>query len=166
MSPVLVLDASYRPIKQISWKKAMIMYFQEKIEIIKEYEDKWISSPNKRFKIPAVVRLIDFIFKFPFGVKMTRINILIRDNSECQYCNKKLNRKRFTVDHVIPRSKGGKTSWENLVACCAKCNTLKGDKSPKEVALTLKKTPVQPKVNLFRYIHGETPEAWLDFLSY
>ena len=93
MSPVLVLDAAYRPIKQVSWKKAMIMYFQEKIEIIKEYEDKWINSPTKRFKVPAVVRLVDFIFRFPFGVKLTRTNILLRDNSECQYCSKKLNRK-------------------------------------------------------------------------
>jgi 5-methylcytosine-specific restriction endonuclease McrA len=166
MAPVLVLDAAYRPIKQVSWKKAMIMYFQEKIEIIKEYEDKWINSPNKRFKIPAVVRLIDFVFKFPFGVKLSRTNILIRDNAECQYCSKKLNRKRFTVDHVVPRSKGGKSSWENLVACCSKCNTHKGDKSPKEAGLKLKNIPVQPKVNLFRYIHGETPEPWLDFLNY
>ena len=63
MSPVLVLDAAYRPIKQVSWKKAMIMYFQEKIEIIKEYEDKWINSPTQKFKIPAVVRLVNFIIK-------------------------------------------------------------------------------------------------------
>ncbi len=166
MVPVLVLDAAYRPIKQISWKKAMVMYFQEKIEIVKEYENKWINSPRKKFKVPAVVRLVNFVFRFPFGVKLTRTNILMRDNAECQYCSKKLNRKRFTVDHVVPRSKGGESSWENLVACCHKCNTHKGDKSPHEAGLVLNKTPVQPKINLFRYVCGETPEPWLDFLQY
>jgi len=166
MQHVLVLDATYRPIKQVSWQKAMVMYFQEKIEIIKEYDDKWINSPSQKFKIPAVVRLINFVFKFPWGMKLTRTNILIRDNLECQYCSKKLNRKNFTIDHVVPRSKGGKSSWQNLVACCAKCNTYKGDKSPRESGLILKNTPVQPKVSLFRYVHGEPPKQWLDFLNY
>ena len=79
MQHVLVLDASYRPIKQVSWQKAMTMYFQEKIEIIREYEDIWVNSPNKKFKLPAVVRLVNFIFKLPWGVKLTRTNILIRE---------------------------------------------------------------------------------------
>lgn len=166
MKPVLVLDASYRPIKQVSWKKAMVLYFQEKIEVIKEYEDVWVNSPTKQFKVPAVVRLINYIFRLPWGVKLTRTNILMRDRAECQYCSKKLNKKRFTVDHVVPKSKGGRTSWENLVACCHKCNTYKGDKSPQEVGLTLRREPIQPKLSFFTYIHGETPIAWKDFLSY
>ena len=153
MKPVLVLDASYRPIKQVSWKKAMILYFQEKIEVVK-------------FKVPAVVRLINYIFKLPWGVKLTRTNLFIRDHGKCQYCEKKLNKTRFTIDHIIPRSKGGKTSWENLVACCAKCNTYKGDKSLKEADLQLKTKPKQPQKHFFMFIHGETPEPWMDFLNY
>ena len=164
MQHVLVLDASYRPIKQVSWQKAMTMHFQQKIEIIREYEDIWVSSPNKKFKLPAVVRLINFIFKLPWGVKLTRTNILIRDRAECQYCRKRLNKKSFTIDHIIPRSKGGKTSWDNLVASCHRCNTYKGDKSPQDANLTLKKKPSQPKLNFFTYIHGEVPGPWKDFL--
>jgi len=166
MKPVLVLDASYRPIKQVSWKKAMILYFQEKIEVVKEYEDVWVNSPSKKFKVPSVVRLINYIFKLPWGVKLTRTNLFIRDHGKCQYCEKKLNKTRFTIDHIIPRSKGGKTSWENLVACCAKCNTYKGDKSLKEADLQLKTKPKQPQKHFFMFIHGETPEPWMDFLNY
>ena len=115
MKPVLVLDSSYRPIKQISWKKAMTLYFQEKIEVIKEYEDTWIRSPRKKFKLPSVIRLIDYIFRLPWGIRLTRTNLYIRDKGQCQYCSKKLNKGRFTLDHVIPKSKGGKTDWNNLV---------------------------------------------------
>tara|TARA_Y100001938_G_C8079288_1_gene428069 strand:- start:1238 stop:1738 length:501 start_codon:yes stop_codon:yes gene_type:complete len=166
MKPVLVLDASFRPIKQVSWKKAITLYLQEKIEIIKEYEDEWIHSPSKKFKVPAVIRLINFIFKLPWGVKLTRTNLFIRDQGACQYCYKKLNKSRFTIDHVIPRSKGGKTSWENLVCSCSRCNTHKGDKSLAECGYKLKTPPVKPRTHFFMFMHGETPAAWEDFLTY
>ena len=166
MKPVLVLDSSYRPIKQVSWQKAMIMYFQDKIEVIREYEDTWISSPSKKFKLPAVIRLVNYIFKLPWGVKLTRTNLFIRDRGKCQYCHKKLNKSRFTIDHVIPRSKGGKTEWENLVVSCARCNTKKGDSLLKDINLKLNKKPSQPKNNFFMVIADETPDSWLDFLIY
>lgn len=166
MKSVLVLDSSYRPIKQISWQKAMTLFFQDKIEVIREYKDTWINSPSKRFRLPAVIRLVNYIFKLPWGIKLTRTNIFIRDKGKCQYCDKRLNKSRFTVDHVIPRSKGGKSSWENLVCACSKCNTYKGDKSLKEMGIKLKKKPGQPKNNLFMILKDESPECWLDFLSY
>ena len=166
MKSVLVLDSSYRPIKQISWQKAMTLFFQDKIEVIREYKDTWISSPSKRFRLPAVIRLVNYIFKLPWGIKLTRTNIFIRDKGKCQYCDKRLNKSRFTVDHVIPKSKGGKSSWENLVCSCSKCNTYKGDKSLKEMGIKLKKKPEQPKNNLFMILKDESPECWLDFLSY
>mgnify|MGYP003139154920 FL=1 len=166
MKSVLVLDSSYRPIKQISWQKAMTLFFQNKIEVIREYEDTWINSPTKKFKLPAVIRLINYIFKLPWGIKLTRTNIFIRDKGCCQYCDKKLNKSRFTIDHVIPRAKGGKSTWENLVCSCAKCNAQKGDKTLNELGIKLKKKPAQPKNNLFMIIKDESPECWLDFLSY
>jgi 5-methylcytosine-specific restriction endonuclease McrA len=166
MSPVLLLDASYRPIKEISWKKAMTLFFQEKIEIIKEYENMWIKSPKKSYKVPAVVRLVNFIFKYPFGVKLTRYNIFIRDMGQCQYCSKKLNKKRFTVDHVIPKSKGGESSWENLVACCHKCNSLKGDTLLGNSGLNLKNKPTQPRINPLSRTWEEIPPQWKDFLFF
>ena len=166
MKPVLLLDSSYRPIKQISWKKAMVMYFQEKIEVIREYDDAWISSPNKKFKLPAVIRLINYVFRMPWGIKLTRTNLFIRDKGTCQYCTKKLNKSKFTIDHVIPSSKGGPYSWENLVACCAKCNTHKGDSLIRETSLKLIKKPEKPKNNLFMVIKDESPEPWLDYISY
>jgi|TARA_R110002020_G_scaffold474479_1_gene706040 5-methylcytosine-specific restriction endonuclease McrA len=166
MKPVLLLDSSYRPIKQVSWKKAMVMYFQEKIEVIEEYDDTWISSPNKKFKLPAVIRLVNYIFRMPWGIKLTRTNLFIRDGGQCQYCRKKLNKSRFTIDHIIPSSKGGNYSWENLVACCAKCNTYKGDSLLKDINLKLYKQPAVPKNNLFMIIKEESPQAWLDYIGY
>lgn len=166
MKAVLVLDSSYRPIKQISWKKAMTLYFQEKIEVIKEYEDTWIRSPSKKFKLPSVIRLIDYIFKLPWGIKLTRTNLFIRDRGTCQYCTKRLNRSRFTIDHVIPKSKGGKTDWNNLVISCAKCNIKKGDSSLNEMGFKLAKKPSQPKTAFLFTTLDEAPPDWLDFLAY
>ena len=166
MKPVLVLDASFRPIKQVSWQKAMIMYFQEKIEVIREYEDTWVNAPQKKFKLPAVVRLVNYIFKLPWGVKLTRTNLFVRDRGRCQYCDKRLNKSRFTIDHVIPKSKGGKTDWNNLVVSCSKCNTKKGDSLLKDINLRLNKKPVQPRNHFFMIIPDETPEDWVDFLHY
>lgn len=166
MKPVLVLDASYRPIKQISWQKAMILFFQDKIEVIREYDDTWINSPSKKFKLPSVIRLINYIFKLPWGIKLTRTNIFIRDLGQCQYCDKRLSKGRFTIDHVIPRSKGGKTAWENLVTSCGRCNTHKGDSLLKDIDFMLKKTPVQPKNIFFVSTLDETPQSWIDFLAY
>jgi 5-methylcytosine-specific restriction endonuclease McrA len=166
MKPVLVLDSSYRPIKQISWKKAMTLYFQEKIEVIKEYEDTWIRSPRKKFKLPSVIRLIDYIFRLPWGIRLTRTNLYIRDKGQCQYCSKKLNKGRFTLDHVIPKSKGGKTDWNNLVVSCEKCNIKKGDQSLKEVGYSLNQKPCQPKSGFLFTTLEEAPPDWLDFLSY
>lgn len=166
MKPVLVLDASYRPIKQISWQKAMILFFQDKIEVIREYDDTWINSPSKKFKLPSVIRLINYIFKLPWGIKLTRTNIFIRDLGRCQYCDKRLSKGRFTIDHVIPRSKGGKTAWENLVTSCGRCNTHKGDSLLKDIDFMLKKTPVQPKNIFFVSTLDETPQSWIDFLAY
>jgi 5-methylcytosine-specific restriction endonuclease McrA len=166
MKPVLVLDSSYRPIKQVSWQKAMVMYFQDKIEVVREYEDTWINSPRQKFKLPAVIRLVNYIFKLPWGVKLTRTNLFVRDRGQCQYCHKKLNKSRFTIDHVIPRSKGGKTDWDNLVISCARCNTKKGDSLLKDINFKLNTHPSQPKNNFFMVIADETPESWLDFLVY
>lgn len=166
MKPVLVLDASYRPIKQISWQKAMILFFQDKIEVIREYDDTWINSPSQKFKLPSVIRLINYIFKLPWGIKLTRTNIFVRDHGKCQYCDKKLNKGRFTIDHVIPRSKGGKTVWENLVTSCARCNTRKGDSLLKDSDFILKNKPTQPKNTFFISTLDETPQSWIDFLAY
>ena len=166
MQSVLVLDSSYRPIKQVTWQKAMTMFFQDKIEVVKEYENTWIRSASKKFKLPAVIRLVDFIFRRAWGVKLTRTNIFIRDRGRCQYCNKQLSRQKLTIDHIIPSSKGGKTLWQNVVACCAKCNTKKGNKSLKEAGMTLLSKPKQPRTNFFVVLDDSVPEVWKDFIGY
>ena len=144
----------------------MTLYFQEKIEVIKEYEDTWIRSPRKKFKLPSVIRLIDYIFRLPWGIRLTRTNLYIRDKGQCQYCSKKLNKGRFTLDHVIPKSKGGKTDWNNLVVSCEKCNIKKGDQSLKEVGYSLSQKPCQPKSGFLFTTLEEAPPDWLDFLAY
>ena len=144
----------------------MTLYFQEKIEVIKEYEDTWIRSPRKKFKLPSVIRLIDYIFRLPWGIRLTRTNLYIRDKGQCQYCSKKLNKGRFTLDHVIPKSKGGKTDWNNLVVSCEKCNIKKGDQSLKDVGYSLNQKPCQPKSGFLFTTLEEAPPDWLDFLAY
>ena len=110
--------------------------------------------------------MIDYIFRLPWGIRLTRTNLFVRDKGHCQYCGKKLNRGRFTLDHVIPKSKGGSTDWNNLVVSCERCNIKKGDKSLKEVGFTLNPKPCQPKTSFLFTIIEEAPADWLDFLAY
>ena len=166
MKRVLLLDSSYRPIKQLSWQKAITLYFQDKVEIVEEYEDEWINSPNKKFKMPAIVRLVNYVFRLPWGIRLSRTNIFIRDKGQCQYCEKTLNKGRFTIDHVIPKCKGGNTSWENLVACCARCNSKKGGELLQDTNLKLLKKPTKPKNNMFLIEKENTPQIWLDYIQY
>lgn len=163
---VLVLDQSYMPISVVSFKRAMKYLAKEKAEVVKTYERK-IRSANSSWKVPAVVR---FVVKFNRPrkmVKFSRKNIYARDRWYCQYCRNKFDPVDLTYDHVLPKSRGGKTDWQNIVTSCVECNLKKGSRTPQEAGMPLRRPPVKPDwvpifvVKLLR--DGNIPEQWKEF---
>lgn len=163
---VLLLNASYEPLKVISWQRAVSLFFGGKIEVIEEYDHE-IRSVSLAIKAPAVVRLLRYIHVGKRTPPLSRANILARDNLQCQYCTISLSAKDATLDHVVPRSRGGITSWQNVVCCCKRCNRRKGAQTLKQAGMKLLKEPVQPDwlpVLQIR-LNGRVPSSWQSFLE-
>lgn len=139
----LVLNASYEIMKIVHWKKAVVWFFNNKIDIIEEYGEH-IRTPSIKMKIPAVVKYRKLINPKYRSLKFSRVNVYARDNFSCQYCTHKLAQSKLTLDHIIPKSRGGPSSWLNCVACCIGCNVKKADRTPKEAGMKLMHEPRQP----------------------
>ena len=167
--PALVLNADYRPLSYLplclwSWQDAVKAAFLDRVDIVAEY-DTFVHSPSTKIKIPSVVVLTDFV-KPQRRVAFTRFNLFLRDEFCCQYCGAKGD---LTFDHVIPRARGGVTSWENVVAACSPCNLRKGSRSLSDAGLSLRKPPRQPGSEELRnmgrrFPPGHLHDTWLDFL--
>jgi len=138
---VLLLNQSYQPLMTLGAKRAIILSFTEKVEVLERYSDE-VRSINLSIFIPSVIRLKDYVKLNQKRIPLSRKNILKRDGHICQYCNSKSN--FMTVDHVIPKDKGGRDLWENLVAACVPCNTKKGNKLLKDIDMNLLKKPKAP----------------------
>jgi len=167
LATTLLLNASYEPLRVISWQRAITLSFLGKVEIVDSYQDKQVRSVSLALKMPAVVRLLRYVNLGKRKPPLSKLNLLARDEYRCQYCSKELNRQTTTVDHVIPRSQGGLTTWENVVISCSPCNRAKGGNTPKQARMKLLKKPVQPEwlpVLSIRF-HKNLPEAWLVFLA-
>lgn len=167
MQTALLLNTSYEPLRVISWKKAVTLFFMGKVEIVEEY-DHQIRSISIAIKAPAVVRLLSYAKRHRGIPPLSRANIFARDNFECQYCSVSLRANEATLDHVLPRSKGGTTTWTNIVTCCSKCNRKKGGRTPNEARMPLRNNPVQPEwlpVITFR-LDGNVPIPWRYFLGF
>ena len=160
----LKLDSSYRPIDVIDAIEALVMCLVGKARAIEKYA-KEISSVSESFKLPAVIVLNRYV-KFEFShVSCNRENVLWRDNNTCQYCGKTGNLDSLTLDHVIPRSRGGNNSWQNLVAACKKCNQKKGNKTPAEAHMHPLNIPKKPKNCVLRKLKEENiSPVWKDYL--
>jgi 5-methylcytosine-specific restriction endonuclease McrA len=162
----LLLSQSYEPIKVISWQRAITLLSLGKVEVIEEY-DRDIRTVSVVIKMPAVVRLLQAFRRHKKPVKFSRVNIYARDKYRCQYCGKKAPMKELTYDHVMPRSRGGKTTWTNIVTCCYECNRSKANRTPREARMRLRKEPIQPKwvpAVSIRLSASSMPEAWRDYL--
>ena len=140
---VLKLDSSFKPIEVISWQEAFVLTYVGKAWAV-EYTDKWVHSARQAFQIPAVIALKQYIDEKFFTLTCSRKNILLRDNNTCQYCNNRLPEGELTIDHVIPRSKGGTNIWENVVAACKPCNQKKGNHLPSCAPVSLSRAPRKP----------------------
>ncbi len=166
MAAVLLLNASYEPLKVISWQRAVTLFFSDKVEIVEEYSHE-IRSVSLAIKAPSVVRLLSYVNIGQKSPPLSRFNIFARDGFKCQYCTKPLNTGTATLDHVLPRSKGGKTRWTNVVCCCKPCNTKKGSKTPEQAGMKLLKKPEQPHwlPVLHVKLNGRIPRSWNIFLA-
>lgn len=165
----LVLNATYHPVARIPWQRAITLLFLGKVEVVEEYEDKTIRSVTFEVKMPSVVRFLRMLKRRKPVVRFSRENVYARDNGQCQYCGKKVARPEATYDHVVPRSHGGGTHWENIVIACVPCNQHKGGRTPEQAKMKLKTVPVKPSklpdsVRITFAFHKGMPSAWANWL--
>lgn len=167
--PALVLNVDYRPLSYYplslwSWQDAVKAVFLDRVDIVAEY-DRIVRSPSMSIRIPSVVVLKDYV-QPQKRVAFTRFNLFLRDEFCCQYCGAKGD---LTFDHVVPRARGGVTSWENVVTACSCCNLSKGSKSLRQGGMALRKPLHQPGAEELRNMGRKFPpnhlhETWVDFL--
>jgi 5-methylcytosine-specific restriction endonuclease McrA len=164
----LLLATSFEPLKVISWKKAVTLLYLNKVEVIESYE-RVVRSPSTEFTLPAVVKLLHSVPRRQHKVKFSRQNLFFRDNYICQYCHQPHPSHMLTYDHVVPRSKGGKTTWTNIVTSCIPCNLKKGNRLPHAASLRLLRPPEEPRwlPTLSLAIRKESvPRVWHDYLAW
>ena len=163
----LVLTPWMQPHQTASWEEAVTLVYLRKAEALEHY-DATVSSPSITLRIPAVVRLKTMLVRFKSDVKFSRINVYTRDGFRCQYCGRKRPMKGLNYDHVLPRAKGGKTNWENIVSSCLECNERKDCRTPEEAGMRLLKRPIRPKslpVASVFVLPRELPDVWKPYLD-
>ena len=160
---VLVLNQDYSPLTLCSVNRAFLLVFLDKAQLLEADQHELLHSVSEAFDKPAVIRINNYI-NVPYrGVVLTRHNIFKRDGNKCQYCG---DHRYLTLDHLIPRSKGGKSTWKNLVTACKNCNSKKGDRSVLEVGFKLKKQPFKPSYVMFlRDASGDLRKEWMPYLN-
>ena len=160
---VLVLNQDYTPFTICSVAKAFLLVYLRKAEMITEVTGVALRTVTKAYPMPSVIRLSRYIHLPYRGVMLTRQNIFKRDGYACQYCG---TSKDLTLDHVVPRSKRGRTTWKNLVTACKHCNAKKGDYLLEESGLLLKSRPYKPSYILFlRDFSGFMEDNWRPYLE-
>lgn len=162
MGKVLVLNASYEPLNITSWRRAVVLLIKGKAEQV-EHNGKYVYLG---FPLPTVIRLRYYV-RVPYKeIPLTRRNILHRDGNSCQYCG--YTGDDLTLDHVIPRSRGGGDSWENIVTACVRCNVNKGSRTPKEANMILRHTPRKPYSSLHfevaKYVKNGLHQEWKKYV--
>lgn len=191
-SSVLVLNRFYTPINVISVRRAFVLLYKDTAEAIdgpdgaiqgyrigdwiKVSQDRlrrltdheeFVRTPRYAIMVPRIIRLINCASLPKHEVKFTKRNVLVRDGHRCQYCGKKFPASRLTVDHIIPRSRGGRSIWTNVVTACMDCNTRKGGKLPWEVGMKLIRPPTVPRKNpvIVDRLNNERYRIWINFVK-
>ncbi len=166
--PVLVLNATFEPINVTAVRRALILMLKG-VAQAEEHNHKEVHSAATSMKIPSVIRLLAYRHIPQQTRALSRKNILLRDRNTCQFCGRIFPAGELTLDHVLPRSRGGHSTWENLVACCYACNNRKGDRMPEEAGLRLQRRPrpftLHTSRQLMRLI-GRQDEKWRKYLFY
>jgi 5-methylcytosine-specific restriction endonuclease McrA len=139
----LVLDQGYQPHRIVSWQKGMALWFRGKVDVLEEYDDE-VRTVSTAFRLPAVVRLRVPVPYRVQRIRFSRVNVLRRDGFTCQYCGHRGGSKDLTLDHVVPKARGGQTAWSNVVTACRPCNQRKGDRVLSRSGLSLNRAPTTP----------------------
>lgn len=180
--PTLVLNRSWQPVNVASVARALVMVWSDTARVVDpadyqlydwndwaelepEDDQPFIRSVSRRFRVPEVVTLTRFNRLPSTTVAFSRRNLFRRDGYMCQYCGCKPKSEELTIDHVIPRSRGGQSTWENCVLACTRCNHSKADRTPKMARMKLKKKPAHPKWNPIYSQHATRFESWSKFIS-
>ena len=166
--PVLVLNATFEPINVTAVRRALVLMLKG-VAQAEEVSHTRVHSATRALLVPSVIRLLAYRHIPQQTRALSRKNILLRDRNTCQFCKRTLPASELTLDHVVPRSRGGRSSWENLVACCYTCNNHKGDRTPEEAGLALARRPrpftLHTSRQLMRLI-GNKDEKWRKYLFY
>ena len=141
----LILSARYEPIARVTWQRAITLLWQEKVEVVEEYDDREIRAVSVSIPMPSVIRFIRAIARRRRVIKFSRENVFLRDDGRCQYCGRRIPRETATYDHVVPRKLGGPTTWDNIVCACVDCNVRKGGRTPRQANMTLIRRPEKPR---------------------
>ena len=162
--PVLVINASYQPINVTSARRALTLLFKG-AAVVEEVSAHMARTTKINIPIPSVVRLLRYRRMPRHSRAVSRKGIMLRDAGTCQYCLVKLPARGLTLDHVIPKSRGGSSTWDNLVAACYACNNFKGDRTPQEAGLTLARQPRQVGLHAkHRLLVGDNDKSWDRYL--
>lgn len=159
---VLVLNQDYQALHVCDHKDAIVLVLLDKAELVADHPEHKLCTVRAEFPLPVVIRLRDYVRRPYKAVPLTRRNVFRRDGHRCAYCG---SGEDLTLDHVVPRAKGGRTHWHNLVTACRRCNSEKGDLDLHEVGFQLQRPPFRPGFIMFhRQFNGQVQEAWKPFL--
>jgi len=163
---VLVLNQNYVPLNVTTVRRALALVLKDKAEVL-EHNGHILRSPSREFHAPSVVRMVYLVRRPTPELKLTRKSVFARDGHRCQYCAR--SDGPLTIDHVTPRARQGLTEWENVVACCMKCNNIKGDRTPKEAGLHLLRPPRRPRytpyISLPTFLAAYRGGLWHEYLQ-
>ena len=163
MTECLLLNFTYEPLGVVDVARAVRLLFARKVEVVHAAGD--VRSVAAAFPLPSVVRLLYYVARRRKTVALTKKNVLLRDGYACGYCGV-TGGASMTVDHVVPRSRGGASAWDNLVACCAACNARKRDRTPEEARMPLRRRPRAPRFIPWIVVRRHTaPDEWVKYLS-
>ena len=167
-TPVLVLNATYEPVNVCGARRALVLILKGAARA-EEESAREVRSTSLVIRVPSVIRLLEY-HRIPYQTRvLSRKNILIRDRYNCQYCREPFAAAELTLDHVFPRSQGGKSTWENLVACCYACNNRKGDRTPEQAGMKLLRPPRPFNLHTSRHLMrlmAHTDARWRKYLFF
>lgn len=167
LSRTLVVDNQCQPLQVLPWQRALCLTLTERATALVHY-DEAVHTVSRSFAVPSVVQMIQAMPSGQHYARFTRANVLTRDKNTCQYCHERKRAVELTLDHVLPRSQGGKTSWTNIASACGPCNRRKGNKTPEEAGMVLRQKPYRPKWSAIVGMRGfacpDPHPTWAAFL--
>lgn len=164
MKKTLILNTTFQPLGMTDWQRAITLFYLDKVKIIEYHDDFELRTVNRTYGCPSIAMIKDYA-KFSIrNVRFSKDNVFIRDNFTCQYCGKQKTRNDLTLDHILPRSRGGVANWLNCCTCCKGCNSWKDDHTPEEAGMRLLTKPYRPtwEVNLLK---TDIPQEWRKYIN-